>query len=663
MNSRTISGFAACLFPLAVVLAAAGQPRPISQPQPRTDAPPASTTPPPAEPGATAPPQDVPVQVRIGMRVDALRRSVAVAPTVVVVSTPAQYVQAVSMWNLQRRFPVLIDDGSDRAREDIARFVRAFEPTSVLRWTPDAAPLPDDPAARREAVDRAMFTTWGATSMSELIGVWGRANWQPPGVVVASPNDPAWTAALALAAGRGQVIAWVDTTPAPLGNTTAMENVTRLSTGVTARLDELKLAWRDAGDQIEAVTLCLSTQTRVAGPKGPLALTDVVGRHDDGKRWAWAGIIPGSESVAAYRAMCALFLLPTRAWLFDGYKEGFAAPYALPQAAKVLEEVQFTVTANYPPAGGVRQWRQRARFGVDSDLIHVNTSGGSGWFDLTPGRAYASDLPLLIRPAIVHFIHSYSAQSPAEPGTLAARWLDNGAYAFYGSMDEPFLGAFFPAEAWLSRFLGGAPLGVAVRQDTQPPWKLNLFGDPLIHVGGPLKRHQGTLDLPGAVGVDAAMQASLKDKDLAAGAAGLVLLGRDDQAVKLAKAALGATPPVATAGLARVTLLPAVRQRDRDLFLALYAIAEPDVQRDPVIADALWTFVADDVPTTTDDKLLAWLRTTVRGPSMAEDAALLAPAFKRVFGDQAASSLVGALLERAPDDATRNKLRELGQKY
>ena len=38
-------------------------------------------------------------------------------------------------------------------------------------------------------------------------------------------------------------------------------------------------------------------------------------------------------------------------------------------------------------------------------------------------------------------IHSFSAADPPDPSTIAGRWLANGAFLYFGSMNEPFLDA------------------------------------------------------------------------------------------------------------------------------------------------------------------------------------------------------------------------------
>ena len=618
---------------------------------------------------------DVPPQVLIGKRVERVRSLFPVSPSVVIVRGSDEFVEAIGRWSPRRRWPVLIDDGTARSREDIGRFVRAFAPSRVLVWAPKAAAEAggeaggEDKQGLAERADSAVRRAWGARASETIDELWKELTHEPPGVVVASEKDPAWTAALALAAGRGQPLVWVDSTPAPLGGVTTMDTLRLLDKQITDGLLRTNLAWRAVGDQIEAVTLCLSTQTRVQGEKkdpnknGLLGTTDVIGRHGDGNRWAWCGMIAGSSAEAAYAAMCALYLRPSSAWVFDGYAPDFAKPYAAGAAVKPLEETGLKVSANLPPRGGISDWRARTRSAVSAELIHVNTSGNAGFFDLTPGRGFGSDVPVLERPAIVHFIHSYSAQTPDDGSTIAGRWLDNGAYAYLGSCDEPYLGAFFPAQVWVERFLAGAPFAVAVRQDTQPPWKLNVFGDPLVQFGAPGPRLEEPLELDGATELEARMRASLKERRLSDAVADMVMLGRDADAVRVAQAAANAEPSAMTPALAKAALLASFRQGERELFLALYRAMDQADQREPLAADLLWSLARAELGSTSDAELLSALRMTIRTHSMAEDAAELAPALRRVFGDNAPRSMIGALLERAPDQSTKQKLAELGGKY
>src|SRR5947207_14863192 len=83
-----------------------------------------------AQPAATK----TPAQVLLGQRVLQVQHAATVCNTVVIVGDSSSYVRAISGWTPGRRFPVLIDDGTPAARDDIARVVRAFKPAHVVRF-------------------------------------------------------------------------------------------------------------------------------------------------------------------------------------------------------------------------------------------------------------------------------------------------------------------------------------------------------------------------------------------------------------------------------------------------------------------------------------------------------------------------------------------------
>src|SRR5690606_13028436 len=182
---------------------------------------------------------------------------------------------------------------------------------------------------------------------------------------------------------------------------------------------------------------------------------------------------------AAYRAMCGLFLPLGSAWLFDGYPaEGVWMQYDQSAAASVLRHLELDVTIDDHPRGTLASWRSRIGLGIDADLIFVNSKGNKARFDLAGGTGRAADVPFLQRPAAVYFIHSWSATEPRARGTIAGRWLSRGAYAYFGSVSEPYLQSFVPPVNVAARLGAGLPLGAAARPDESPPWKLAMLGDP-----------------------------------------------------------------------------------------------------------------------------------------------------------------------------------------
>src|SRR5262249_45422876 len=98
----------------------------------------------------------------------------------------------------------------------------------------------------------------------------------------------------------------------------------------------------------------------------------------------------------------------------------------------------------------------------------------------------------------VLMIHSFSAVDPSDPSTVAGRWLANGAFVFYGSVNEPFLDAFRTPRL-VGDLLGERlPVVASVRKTPAEtwgkPWRLIFLGDPLYRLTarlGPESRLDG----------------------------------------------------------------------------------------------------------------------------------------------------------------------------
>lgn len=630
------------------------------------ETPPAPSAPPPSRTAQGADEQRmIPPPVILGLRSDLVRTKLKVRPTVVIVRSPDDYARMIAAWSLGERYPVLIDDGSRRAREDIARFVRAFAPKSVVRWaSADGVKLPTDAESRAATFDAVWRAAWDARTPEELEAIWKQTAFTAPGVVVSSPFDTAWTAAIALAAGRGQNIIWVNQKPSTPSSVLPDAELASLDSAIRSGIEALRPVegWKAVGDQIDAVTLCLNIGSRISSPDGELALTDHIGRMADGSRYAWCGMIFGDEARAAYCAMCALYLQPVGAWVFDGYKAEFAPPYHLEKAVEMLDKAGLRLSTNLPPRAGIEEWRERSRFGVAADFVHVNSSGHSRFFDLNPGRGFPSDVPPLSRPAMVHFIHSFSAQFIADADTVGGRWIENGAYAYVGSVHEPFLSAFLPGHAVVARLWTRAPWGAAVRQDGGKAWKINVFGDPLLTVGPPAPRHDEPLMLEGAVSLDDEMRTALKARKMSQGLAALVLLGRDKDVVRLAQAAFNPDAAAMDPQVAAIALTAAFRERDAELFMRLYHAMAPGDQREMLNADMLWRIARPSL-STADEKLITLLRETIRPHSMADDASALASSISRLYGADAVKPFIAGLAARAPDPKSRQDLIELSNKF
>ncbi|MGC8644465.1 MAG: hypothetical protein ACP5XB_31765, partial [Isosphaeraceae bacterium] len=134
-----------------------------------------------------------------------------------------------------------------------------------------------------------------------------------------------------------------------------------------------------------------------------------------------------------------------------------------------------------------------SRFG----WIMINSSGFARRFAITGGSGLPADLPRG-RPAAISIIHSFSASDPLDTSTLAGRWLENGAYIYFGAMNEPYLIAFRTPRLIAELASAEIPLGALLRQgEVEPlgrPWRLVYLGDPLYHFRSlNVQAHQGRI--------------------------------------------------------------------------------------------------------------------------------------------------------------------------
>lgn len=612
--------------------------------------------------------------VVLGERVEGVRQGLRIRPIVVIVKDAAAYCAAIEQWKAKEKYPVLIDDGSDGARENIARFVNGFLGGKVVRWAPEPAQAwPADPAQRRERVDRAFAGAWDASDIAGARAEWKEDKLVPPGVVVMSPLDPAWTAGLALAAWRGEELVWTQEQPAQPGDLVTPEQFNRVNTAILDWLGESTWSWNKLGDDIEAVTLCLNMPSKVkavggGGIEHVMAVTDRIGRHSDGSRWAWCGQIFGSEAEAAYRAMSGLFMHIKSGWAFDGYptSEAGLAVYSLKPVIALMSRSKFDLAFD-PSRTSVTAWRNAVRAGISADVVHVNTRGGMWSFDLNPGTAWSTDVPLLRTPAVVHFIHSFSAQVVHHRTSVAGRWLDNGAHAYFGSVDEPFLGSFVSGPDFFRRFaLLSGPLACSVRHDELPAWKLNLYGDPLILAG----RSQTRLDpefpadspLHTAVPLEESFKQHLKSGRLNEAASELVMLGRDKDAVRLAVAGIApgadGKPRPGASSLARIAMPSAFRDRDLTSLVTLFMAMNERERNDPYYSSLLWQAARPELEGSPSPELIGALSVSVRELSALEDLTAITPHIRRISGRDAIKPVWDRVIAFHNDADTRAKLKE-----
>jgi hypothetical protein len=427
-----------------------------------------------------------PWPIQTGLRVGLIRSNIPTVNRVVLVPDEATFLAAIQKWNLKGNWPILIED-----KKYAPMFLQRFQPEEIVRLPSIKQQLPKGKKLQ-ELMLNATATAWNATDTQTLKAKWTQLGWEPPGVVITSENDPARSAAVALAAAHGQPLVFLE---GNFGKPNQSLNNTQwktLQTAITKAVESTGFFYSQLADPIDTITIVRELAVKYQSPKNKdeeLAVTDGLGRHPNGERWAAVGWIYGSEARSIYQAMCALFLDSQTAMLYDSYpKEGNWAKYEMEEAARGLKTIGLNVKLVQKPESSLKQWRSLASKPWTFDLILMNSKGYTNSFQVGNGDASVEDLPKLQFPTAIHMIHSWSASEPDDTNTVGGRWLVNGAYAYVGSVQEPFLSAFIPPKLMVDRLKRGTPFLIAARQLQSPPWKVATIGDPLMSIGKPRQR-------------------------------------------------------------------------------------------------------------------------------------------------------------------------------
>lgn len=667
-------------FVTAVLAGSLVMPQAATEAAPQAPAQPAAPT--PAEQEAQL--RQMPWFTRLGYRSLGVETKLPVVDCVVLVPDEGAYLAEIARWSPKARWPVLFEDEAFAPR-----FIRAFRPARVFR-RPAGTP-PADAAALAAAAAEAVTRAWGGDPAAgqgpeaamRAIGL------VPPGIVAASASDPSWTAAVALAAGRGQPLAWIDAPAGSSANDILDAKAFReLDAAVRAAFASTGLPFDRLGDDLETLTLCRRSALRVSLPdppggrnpqippdQGPLSLTDALCRNPDGSRYAFAAQVHGDRVRAASMAMCALFLRRTDTWMFDGYARrggpAFAA-YSFEKVTPALTELGFAARSWEGSNGTMASWRSLLPSGIGPDVLLMNSSGNCDFFEAEPGSsAPSTDIPVLRRPMALSMIHSFSLQAADSAWSVGGRWLDHGVYAYAGSVHEPFVTAFIPPANLAQRLSALAPFLVASRHWEGDPlpqvWRVATLGDPLMTVPSPkvFAMVPARVAPPDDAGQDvrASARAALERVKAAEGAElrealavamrDLVLSGDDAVAAQLWKIARskGAGEAVAASALG-----PLFRAGTRSDFMDAWSLA-----KDPTAEqrDMLWHLWALDLGSLRDVATVDALKAALRGPRLDMDAKALLPAVRLTSGRREADEWLNELILRSSDPESKRKLAEL----
>ena len=395
----------------------------------------------------------------------------------------ATFLEAVGTWDRDHFFPVLVAD-----YELTFKFLRAFRPARIV-----ACPARGHAIEAEQTWDaalRAVGRSWRAPGADEVSVKGDRIpsdlGQTAPGVVLSAPESPTLGGAIALAAGRFQPLGKLKATK-QFGDVLSAEDARAFAVEVERVVAEIAPKHDRLGDDCDFLTLAGDWPYRYETPKGHNALDDLLGRFPDFQtRWAFAGRLTGDLTTSVYQAMCSLFLQPRSALLFNGYNERERpwSDYRMTEASDALQGI-VPVTHRSGERASLTGWHDAFdpvnRFG----LVLINTHGDPTHFNLPGGPGQSADVPPSV-PAAVLMIHSFSAADPRDSNTIAGRWLAQGAFLYYGSMNEPFLQAFRAPGTVGGLVAERMPLAAAVRQSPPEPfgapWRLTFIGDPLYRI-------------------------------------------------------------------------------------------------------------------------------------------------------------------------------------
>lgn len=632
----------------------------------------------------TQSPQSQPAQQRVpwpsamGFRSHQVVRLFPLVDRVVLVPDGATYLDELGKWSAEGRWPVLFED--DRYAP---MFIRAFGPAEVIRRD-SAGELPETAEQKKALMESVVIRVFGGDPAQEsLREVFQRIHHIPAGVVLTSPADPAWTAGVALAAGHGQPLGWLEKQYRRPNATLTVGEAVELSRRVEALIAEQGYSYTGLGDQIDAVTVCRTMASkaeidwgawgRAPAPAefrdGPVAITDLLGRTRQHGRYAMVGWIFGEESRCAYMAMCSLFLDRSDVHLFNTYPgKDFWGTYGIDQAALQLREKGFDVSTAGGENATETAWLRMLPRGLSTDVFVMNSKGHANDFDLYSGQGFPADVPILNRPVALHLIHSWALRNPVNRNTVGGRWLDRGVYALVASSHEPLLGAFIPPRVLADRWLGFVPFLVAARHWTGPyagPWRINTIGDPLMVCVPPEFQTQERIPAPAGAatdGVDLIEQAraamrriaeSGDEKAFGEAAEALNLLGRDDLIIKLWQVAKQRS---ATSAVARIALGALFRAGDVSRFMEAW---DQLPARDDAAVDMLWHLLLPRLGGAAKEDWLYQLQANIRQPWPHVDLKRLSPHLSKAFGRVHVQGLIQRELDKTENEHARQKLSEM----
>jgi hypothetical protein len=397
----------------------------------------------------------------------------------------------------------------------------------------------------------------------------------------------------------------------------------------------------------------------------PVAISDVVGRTAEGKRFAWTGWIFGSKAQATFIAMCSLFLERDQYWFCNTYPNtGGWAKYGVGN----IPETLLTFGIDSESIDGTLAGLQEAEVGgVTTDVAYFTTKGNPDFLDMKKERTAPTWLPILDTPAALYFLHSWSLKNPTASTTVGGTWLSRGVYAYVGSSHEPMLTAFVPPTEILRKTMSVVPFLVAARWlDGQnlfsKAWRVNTIGDPLMLCPpkNTLERtHLPPKKLEGYNSVKSSAQQAMRsaittpnDNTFALAITEVVLIGQDAMAGELWSSATAKGS--AGSSTAHAVLPSLFRLENTEGFLWAFSLLDKPSRFEQ---DMLWQLVG-----TNDETPLQILIDNLRKPYELDDLMVIKNRIAASRGVSALASIIDDTLKTAKGRNQRG-LQRLRKEY
>ena len=367
-----------------------------------------------------------------------------VVDVVCLVPDTPTFLEAISLWDAKHAFPILIED-----TEQALRFIRAFQPARVVRFTRKEKVAETSPEETWNAAVSSVGRSWRDPDQEDAPIPSGNAipkglGPTPPGVVVSEPASLSLPGAVALAAGRFQpLLRWEP--GRTRSDKLSLEDAVKLAIDLESRVNNLTPKHEALGDDCDFLTLAGSWPRRYVIPgegrkAGEAAFDDLLGRVPGRfNRWAFAGRLQDDPRLSVYQAMCSLFLQPESGLLFNGYDEQEKpwSDYRMDRASRRLGQILPVTESSGPEEGGMAGWRRVFDPVNRHGLVLINSSGGGEVFNTRNGTGTTRDVPMSVPTALL-VIHSFSAFDPDSASTIAGRWLLNGASSTSAPSTSPF---------------------------------------------------------------------------------------------------------------------------------------------------------------------------------------------------------------------------------